>query len=112
MTGCYFRTEKTGQRKAKFAVHWTADSTGKQTCNCGRNKLLISESVGLKVTSIQWSGADQSDPGSIPHDIQYSTAISREEDIGIEQDANSQALQSEPSELLGHAAWNTRVVQV
>lgn len=69
------------------------------------NDLLIGPSVGLKVTSLNWSGTDQNDSGSIkqiPDDIQYSTTISREEDIGIERDDTSQVVQSEPSEFLGH----------
>lgn len=65
--------------------------------------MLIGKSVGLKVTSLKWSGPDQNDSGSIKQitdDIEYSTTISREEDIGIEKDDIPQVVRSEPSEFL------------
>lgn len=59
------------------------------------------DSVGLKVTSLKWTGPD---PGSselqpeIPPQIEYKDAVPRESDIGLAQEDNMQAdLRSEQS---------------
>lgn len=48
-------------------------------------------SVGLKVTSLKWIGPEPEESESIPQipaQIEYTDAVTRGEDIGIEDDEN------------------------
>jgi hypothetical protein len=100
MTNWSFLTSKIGRERASHAARWTVDSTGIPIFKYTFSTPLILNSVGLKVTSLQWTGADQNESSSIkevPEDIQYSSIVSREEEIGIDPDDTSSAVR-EPSE--------------
>lgn len=79
---------------------WTVDIIREQ-CILYLKFLSNDDSVGLKVTSLKWTGPD---PGSselqpeIPPQIEYKDAVPRERDIGLAQEDNMQAdLRSEQS---------------
>ncbi|KAK2739734.1 DNA binding protein [Onygenales sp. PD_40] len=65
----------------------------RETQSCGAMDTGI-HGVGLKVTSLKWSGDDLpgADTPEIPADIEYTDRFRREEDIGISQDETMQDL--------------------
>ncbi|KAK2802102.1 hypothetical protein FQN50_007466 [Emmonsiellopsis sp. PD_5] len=65
----------------------------RETQSCGAMDTGI-HSVGLKVTSLKWSGDDLpgADTPEIPANIEYTDRFRREEDIGISQDETMQDL--------------------
>lgn len=77
-----------GRKTASHAAQWMADGIRKYLLNF---VMTLSNpcSVGLKVTSLKWTGPDPGAfeaPPQVPMDIEYSDTAQRSDDIGFPED--------------------------